>query len=440
MGDAIIQVTGLSKQYQRRAPSRASLRAIARRARRWLRYRRRATTTTPTSNAFWALDDVGFELERGDRLGIIGRNGAGKSTLLKILARIVYPTRGEVRIRGRVAALLEVGTGFNMKLTGRENIYLSASIQGLGRRAIEARFDNIVEFSGVGDFLDTPVKHYSSGMYLRLAFSVAAHLDPDVLLLDEVLAVGDMAFQEKCLGKVGELAGDEQKTILYVSHSLASVASLCTKVMWLDAGRIRYLGDPDTAISLYTRAVHATAGESLDRRGDRTGTGELRFTRIWLADESGAPVPAIRSGETLRVVVEYESHAPFERPRHVLVCMIVLNDRQQRLFGCPSDVLNVDLTDMPPRGSFVCVIPNLPLQRGTYSVHVSCLLNRRLVDKVSHAADFTVVDGDFFGTGHLAYPGFGDVLMQHHWYVIPSDGSGRATMTPGLRAADVPQV
>ena len=199
---------------------------------------------------FWALKDVSFTVNKGDRIGIIGHNGAGKSTLLKVFSRITVPTEGEIEVKGRIASLLEVGTGFHMELTGRENIYLNGSILGMSRAEIDAKFDEIVEFSEIGQFLDTPVKRYSSGMFVKLAFAVASHLEPDILIVDEVLAVGDMKFQEKCLGKMEDVASGG-RTVLYVSHSMRTVQQLCNRVIVMDHGRIIYDGDVDEGIKIY---------------------------------------------------------------------------------------------------------------------------------------------------------------------------------------------
>jgi lipopolysaccharide transport system ATP-binding protein len=421
MPDIVLSVRGISKKYMRGPDHSSSARQIIGKAIFWpyrkIMGRPTSVSSTHKRDDFWALKDISFDLQRGERLGIIGRNGAGKSTLLKILSRIVYPSEGEASIHGRLTSLLEVGTGFNMSLTGRENIYLNASIYGLGQKEINSKLEEIVEFSGVGDFLDTPVRHYSSGMYMRLAFSVAAHLDPDILFLDEVLAVGDIAFQEKCLGKVNQLASSGLRTIVYVSHNLGSVGSLCTKVLWLDKGRVRLLGDPENVISAYYKEVATRVGGSLEGRYDRTGTGELRYTNIWYADRNNQLSNTFRSGETIRIVLEYEFKVPFQNPKDVLVCIVFVNDREQRLFGCPSDVLRVDLTKLQPKGSFVCVIPDLPLLPGTYQIHVSCLINRRLADKVTHAAQVTILEGNFYGTGRLPHQIYGDILMKHEWYL-----------------------
>jgi len=202
---------------------------------------------------FWALKDLNFEIQKGDRVGIIGKNGAGKSTLLKVLSRITEPTTGKVFIKGRVASLLEVGTGFHPELTGRENIFLNGAIMGMARAEIKRKFDEIVDFSGVEKFLDTPVKRYSSGMYVRLAFSVAAHLEPEILVVDEVLAVGDAEFQKKCLGKMQDVSNSEGRTVLFVSHNLMALSSLCNKGIYLKNGQVRSQGEIEDTLSQYTR-------------------------------------------------------------------------------------------------------------------------------------------------------------------------------------------
>jgi lipopolysaccharide transport system ATP-binding protein len=273
--DVVIQARGLAKQYVRGPEGTLRLReAVARLLGRPYRRLRRLPPRRPPATGrretFWALRDVSFDVRRGERLGIIGRNGAGKSTLLKILSRVVYPTAGEARLRGRVTSLLEVGTGFNPNLTGRENVYLNASIHGLDEWEIEAHFDEIVAFSGIADFLDTAVKHYSSGMFMRLAFSVAAHLDPDILLLDEVLAVGDLAFQQKCLARVEGLTS-QGRTVLFVSHNMDAIARFCDRCLWLEGGRIVRDGPAVEVIDAYVREVFGVSA-SRSWAGDLAGT------------------------------------------------------------------------------------------------------------------------------------------------------------------------
>lgn len=231
---------------------------------------------------FWALKDINFEIKQGDRIGIIGRNGAGKSTLLKVLSRITEPTTGRIKINGRIASLLEVGTGFHPELSGKENIFLNGAILGMSRIEIKKKFDEIVNFSGVENFLDTPVKRYSSGMYVRLAFSIAAHLESEILIVDEVLAVGDAEFQKKCLGKMGEVSKDEGRTVLFVSHNMAAVKALCENAIYLDKGQIEFMGKVNTTLKEYlTKPLTLkSANDFLDDNKSRRGNGEVRFTEI----------------------------------------------------------------------------------------------------------------------------------------------------------------
>ncbi|WP_017303051.1 ABC transporter ATP-binding protein [Spirulina subsalsa] len=261
MSDVAIRVENLGKKYllnHQQESDRYALRyAIANGVKRWGKrlLHPRQGLTRPEIEEFWALDDVSFEIEQGDRVGIIGRNGAGKSTLLKILSRITEPTTGRITLKGRVASLLEVGTGFHPELTGRENIYLNGSILGMSRQEINRKFDEIVAFAEIEKFLDTPVKRYSSGMYVRLAFAVAAHLEPEILVIDEVLAVGDAQFQKKCLGKM-ETVGKEGRTVIFVSHQMGMVNQLCNQAFWLSQGVLIQQGSPQTIINAYLESMN----------------------------------------------------------------------------------------------------------------------------------------------------------------------------------------
>lgn len=297
MGDAVIKIQGLGKRYPINAGRKArygTLReALASLPRRMLRGERGGG-----AEEFWALREVSFEVARGDVLGIIGRNGAGKSTLLKVLSRIVEPSCGEAEIRGRVGSLLEVGTGFHPELTGRENIFLSGAILGMRRAEVRSRLDEIVAFSGVERFLDTPCKHYSSGMYARLGFAVAAHLPAEILLLDEVLAVGDAEFQRRCLGKVQEVRRDG-RTVLFVSHDLAAVARLTGRCLWLDAGGVKACGPTAEVLAGYHRTQ--APGSFADDACEATRAG-VRFVRARAESEDGPGV--VRMGGTLRLQVE----------------------------------------------------------------------------------------------------------------------------------------
>jgi lipopolysaccharide transport system ATP-binding protein len=351
-------------------------------------------------------------VKRGEVLGIIGRNGAGKSTLLKILSRITQPTVGEAVIHGRVGSLLEVGTGFHDELSGRENIYLNGTILGMKRPEIDRKLDEIIAFSGVERFIETPVKYYSSGMRVRLAFSVAAHLDPEILLVDEVLAVGDLAFQEKCLKKMDNLTQKEGRTVLFVSHNMSAIASLCHRSILLESGQIAAIGESGEIIAQYRNA--AMGNVTLSQRRDRVGSGLLRFTQFYLEDLDGQKQEFARSGQPVRFVIEYESEQ-ITPSDEVIIHFIILNNRGQRLFSCMSEITDGPFINLPSRGSLVCTIPRLPLIPGHYDFQLGCLVNRELVDKIAFAGSISVVEGDFYGTGKLPTDHFGNFLVNYDW-------------------------
>jgi lipopolysaccharide transport system ATP-binding protein len=317
MSRPVIEVEGLSKRYKLGQFSARTLREEAEQlAQRFLKRRRMngASHATLDGSEFWALRDVSFSVDAGEVLGIIGRNGAGKSTLLKILSRITEPTAGQVKIRGRVASLLEVGTGFHPELTGRENVYLNGTLLGMTKAEVKAKFDEIVAFAEVERFLDTPVKRYSSGMYVRLAFAVAAHLEPEILIVDEVLAVGDVNFQQKCLGKMNEVSRASGRTVLFVSHDTGAIQTLCTRTMVLEDGREAYLGTTQEAVRFYHRnATHQAVVDDLSNCS-RTGTGEARILSVRLEDGANAPQVQFRMGEPLVVVVKAHFPNPVQNP------------------------------------------------------------------------------------------------------------------------------
>ena len=306
-----ITVQHLSKQYQL---GEAGSDLLHERLINWLRHSLNGNGTRKPET-IWALKDVSLDVEAGEVLGIIGRNGAGKSTLLKLLSRITYPTSGSIKVNGRIAALLEVGTGFHGDLTGRENIFLNGSILGMGKKEIEAKLDAIVAFAGVGQFIDTPVKRYSSGMFLRLGFAVAAHLDPDILVVDEVLAVGDADFQKKCLETMSSLHR-ARRTVVFVSHNLAAVENLCSRAIWIDRGHIRADGDPKQVISAYLSVAGAARGREFDLRNvdSRRGSGDIRFTKLEFMDTTRAPITVFRSGDCLVARLHYQAAKRVEGP------------------------------------------------------------------------------------------------------------------------------
>jgi lipopolysaccharide transport system ATP-binding protein len=306
---AVLEVEGLGKQYrihhlERPQTLRASLQRFLRKP---VARIHDAIRKPREDELIWALRDVSFELEQGQVLGIVGRNGAGKSTLLKILSRITDPTEGHAEVRGRLSSLLEVGTGFHPELTGRDNIYLNGAILGMRRAEVTAKFDSIVEFAGVEKFIDTPVKRYSSGMYMRLAFAVAAHLEPDVLLVDEVLAVGDIDFQRRCLGKMREATG-EGRTVVFVSHNMASIRALCPRAILLERGRLKADGDVEDVIGAYL-STDVKAGRSGEIPDDvaRVGMGDVRLRHVELLGRDGEPLVYSRLGQPFTVVIGLEA-------------------------------------------------------------------------------------------------------------------------------------
>lgn len=416
MSDIAIRVEKLGKQYQIGGrPAAATLREALHGALRapWRRDPARRRD-------FWALQDVSFEVERGEVVGVIGANGAGKSTLLKILSRITEPTRGRVEMRGRVGSLLEVGTGFHPELSGRENIYLNGAILGMRRREIAARFDEIVAFAELAEFIDMPVKRYSTGMYLRLAFAVAAHLEPEILLVDEVLAVGDARFQRRCLGKMGEVAR-AGRTVLLVSHNMAAITNLCRQALLLEQGRIVYQGDAQTAVLRHLQT--SSPGEQAGRLNlrHRSGSGPLRFTSFCCADDAGNPIPRLISGQTCRFLIGYTTDPPLPAPGNIPVgevSLVISLPDGANLVNLSTYFFPDALADgLTAPGALECRVPYLPLRFGRYTVDLYCAINHEISDYVRAAASFEVHDGDFYGTGRLTRAESGAVLLPHTWRV-----------------------
>jgi len=366
-----IKVEGLSKKYiigHQQQESYSSLRDVitngVKNFSRKLVHPLTTTSNGASQEEFWALNDISFEIKQGDRVGIIGRNGAGKSTLLKVLSRITEPTRGRVSIQGRVASLLEVGTGFHPELTGRENIFLNGAILGMSRKEINRKFDEIVSFSEVERFIDTPVKRYSSGMYVRLAFAVAAHLEPEILIIDEVLAVGDVAFQKKCLGKMEEV-GNEGRTVLFVSHNLATVRALCEKSVLMDSGSVRYFGDTNTAIKNYLSVANTTDGfgEISWPDSEMPGSDEFGLMKIRTLDEEDECQGEFFASAEVRIEVHYRVKRPISRMR---IVMQLLTDDRVVAFSSTDE--NVRGENQLNPGTYIsrCTIPRGLLNRGRY--------------------------------------------------------------------------
>lgn len=319
---------------------------------------------------FWALQDVSLEIAPGETVGLIGPNGAGKSTLLKLISRIIEPTSGRIDVRGRVEALLELGAGFHPDLTGRENVYLNGSILGLSRAQIRRRLDEIVAFAELEPFIDTPVRNYSSGMYVRLGFSIAVHTDPESLLVDEVLAVGDAAFQQKCLDKISEFKR-EGRTVLFVSHNLYLVQQFCTRAIWLEKGKIQRMGSVDQVIASYAAAVTERLQTELDLRNARSAAaaqqGDLRIRDVIIVDAEGKPSWILQSGEPMCIRILYETRGRLEKP-----IFSVLIHREDGLYVSGTNTYQSD-NELPPiqgRGCVKVQLPYLQLTSGTYLLSV----------------------------------------------------------------------
>ncbi|MBE9033807.1 ATP-binding cassette domain-containing protein [aff. Roholtiella sp. LEGE 12411] len=365
---------------------------------------------------FWALKDIYFEIKQGDRVGIIGRNGAGKSTLLKILSRITEPTSGRISIKGRVASLLEVGTGFHPELTGRENIYLNGAILGMSKVEIKRKFDEIVDFAEVEKFLDTPVKRFSSGMYVRLAFAVAAHLEPEILIVDEVLAVGDIQFQKKCLGKMDDV-GKEGRTVLFVSHQMSTIEKLCSQTIMLNLGSIQYIGDTKSAINLYLRDLETQAKDVKISELNRSGTGDIRITNFSLEDSLGNLLMSAASGEDLVLVFHYRMLRD-KLIKNVSVGFSLHNLSGERISLLYSDYVGTTFSDIPEIGKFKCKIKDLPYANGRYFVAVRILANGIEADWPRDFIGCIDVDaGDFYRTGISGHSGTGTLLIRGDWQV-----------------------
>jgi len=384
--DIAIQVDGVSKLYRLGAKEKQhenlanTVIDFFRRPLRNYRYYRSlydfrdvldpsTSSQNKSTDVLWALRDVSFNVKRGEALGIVGSNGAGKSTLLKILSRITPPTVGGARIYGKVSSLLEVGTGFHPELTGRENIYLNGTILGMRKREIDRKFEEIVEFSGVQSFLDTPVKRYSSGMTVRLAFAVAAHLEPDILIVDEVLAVGDAAFQRKCLGKMEEVT-KEGRTVLFVSHNMGAIANLCKSAIWLDAGRLASQGEVSSIVASYlATSTNISVKDPMDWK--REGTGEARINSVRILDSMGNPRDRFGMGENILFEFDteiYRDHRTLPDDIVVLINRIDMGLPVLHLSNLDSAFLTEGL--MRGKHTFRVELPECLLYPGTYSVSV----------------------------------------------------------------------
>ena len=425
MSDTAIKVEGLSKRYRIGANFRVD---------KTLREKLNDTAMAPfravkslvngnghhqppgrqKGETFWALKDVSFEVKRGEVVGIIGRNGAGKSTLLKILSRITEPTEGFADIHGRIASLLEVGTGFQPELSGRENIFLNGSILGMKHAEIRRKFDEIVAFAEVEKFIDTPVKHYSSGMYVRLAFAVAAHLDPEILLVDEVLAVGDAAFQKKCLGKMGDVA-KEGRTVLFVSHNMVVIENLCSRGLLLADGQVRFNGNVEECVSAYMDSGIMSHGGDVDLTSHPTRWLDAvpLLKRVRLLDKDDNVKDRFYCGEPMKIEFTFDPVIKLRTPEFG----IGVDDWMgTRIFSITTYFSDSELPSLEHPCKVNCYVDELSLAPGRYSLSLSAGTSHdRLVDRLENAITFDVDPVDFFGNGRIPDPSYGRVLVRSRW-------------------------
>ncbi|MGH9515735.1 MAG: ABC transporter ATP-binding protein [Terriglobales bacterium] len=413
----IIEVNQLSKEYELgRSIHRENLREFLVRNLNPLAWWNAFANNTRQARKFWALNDLSFEVAQGDVVGILGRNGAGKSTLLKVISKVTDPTQGSITLRGRLGSLLEVGTGFHPELTGRENVYLNGAILGMSKTEIEGCFDAIVSFSEIGRFLDIPVKRYSSGMYLRLAFAVAAHLNTEILIADEVLAVGDIAFQRKCLNKMREVAG-QGRTVLFVSHNMAAIADLCSRGIVLDAGKLIFDGSAKQAIQLYIGMMFHTNGAPshiIDLRGAldrRSPQGKLLQAIELYTDHDQPLLTAIKLGGYMKVRVHFNLPAATSAFN---VGLGFNNASGQRVFTAHTLFEpNRDHATVSGPQVLVCEVPSLTLIPGDYVLRVWLDVGNAEADLIDSAARITVLEDDFYGSGKL--PSDGMFVLHHSW-------------------------
>ena len=416
--ETAIEVTNLSKKYRLGTIGMTSLREDL--SRLWNRKRTVEQTTSSNDtiddlrkindHEFWALNDLNFSIRKGEVIGLIGANGSGKSTLLKILSRITEPTKGEGKVRGKIASLLEVGTGFHPELTGRENVYVNGAILGMTRKEVTKKFDEIEDFANVSEFIDTPIKRYSSGMTVRLGFAVAAHLDPDILIVDEVLAVGDASFQEKCIGKMKNISSGG-KTILLVSHQMPMIENLCTNCILLNNGEIKSQGSTDSIIQNYYDLVlpSKTNSENINDRKDRNGTGEFKLTDIKLKSRDGEELSFLRNGE--EAILTFHFIGIKSTDKIPSFRFGIDSNSGKRITTIDSRMINFE---MKPSGSFSIEvkIKRLNWSEGNYSMTTFLGDGEEAIDWLPNAIDLKVVNGNFYETGRIQKVGDGEILTE----------------------------
>ncbi|MGJ5642471.1 ABC transporter ATP-binding protein [Formosa sp. S-31] len=372
-------------------------------------------TSKGNSEYVWALRDINFEVQQGEVLGIIGKNGAGKSTLLKLLSRVTAPTTGSIKARGRIASLLEVGTGFHPELTGRENVFLNGAIMGMTKREIASKFDEIVDFAGCERYIDTPVKRYSSGMYVRLAFAVAAHLEPEILIVDEVLAVGDAEFQKKAIGKMKDVSQGGGRTVLFVSHNMASVKNLCTSGVLLQNGTVSTSGPIDNVIETYIQGnISKTNNIEYVAKDKFLDEKPIKISKAYISS-LGVKNNNVFSGDSFDIHVEYIAK---EENTNCRLFIGVYNQSDQKLLHLGNVYGGIDSFSSKKEGKIVCSIPKCNLKEGTYFINLSFHRDGISVDRVKNALTLNVENGDFYGTGKLPDNRENIFFVEQNWQVL----------------------
>ena len=357
------------------------------------------------------LEDINFEINKGEAVGIIGKNGAGKSTLLKILSRITSPTTGRIKIYGRLASLLEVGTGFHPELTGRENIFLNGALLGMKKNEIMSKFEEIVEFSGIAKFIDTPVKRYSSGMYVRLAFAVAAHLESEILIVDEVLAVGDAEFQKKCLGKMQDITKGEGRTILFVSHNLAAVENFCVKSIFIEKGKLIMIGETNSIIQQYLTTVSSVGGLKLSELTDRKGNQQLRFLDYWFEQDGIYCETNLEAFVNLKIGIEYEVK-DYENIQNLQIDLGINDMYEQRISLLTTTISNERIPNTN-NNKIIFEINQFPIAPGSYNCTLFSTINGEITDWISNIMQFNVLEKDYYKSGKIITNNVSKALLNY---------------------------
>ncbi|MCL4112435.1 UNVERIFIED_CONTAM: hypothetical protein GTU68_046961 [Idotea baltica] len=373
-------------------------------------------STKADSDYVWALQEINFEVKRGEVLGIIGKNGAGKSTLLKILSRVTSPSTGEIKTKGRIASLLEVGTGFHPELTGKENIYLNGAILGMSKSEIKKKEQEIIDFSGCARYIDTPVKRYSSGMRVRLAFAVAAFLEPDIMVVDEVLAVGDAEFQKKAIGKMQDISKGEGRTVLFVSHNMDSVRKLCTRGILLEHGKVSFEGEINKVVDHYLNNEKSEDSKNLEIVKERSGNGKLIATKIEIFNiETDKIITEIISGMDVKFRVYYKLLDESLLNKKLVIGLTVRGRSGTFVTVFNNEMIGSELNLNKKEGFFECLINKFPLTYGNFSMRIIIKVDNETADKIENALGFYVHDADFFDTGNNIANGRQGVYVQHKW-------------------------